>query len=99
MSLSRIKTYDFIKKNYLNTNFYSTLCNKFSTSFSGHISLKEEIKYLNKGTWGYIFKIELKNKKFIKIKIQILPNTDFSNFKRLNDPRDIDTEKFTPLFF
>ena len=36
----------------------------------------------------------MKDNNFIKIKIQIIPNPEFSKFKHLNDPRNIDVEKF-----
>jgi hypothetical protein len=94
MSLSRINDYKFIKEKYLNTSFYSTLCNQITTSLRGHISINKEIIYVNKGTWGFIFKVKLKNNKLIKIKIQIIPNPSFSSFKHLEDPRNIDVEKF-----
>lgn len=94
MSLSRIEKFNYIKNKFLNQSFYSTICKKISTSLRGHLSLNNEVIYLNKGTWGFIFKVKLKENKFIKLKIQIMPNNIFTKFKGLNDPRNVNLEKF-----
>merc|ERR1711991_834307 len=80
-----------INKN-LDDIFYKELCNKIIFTFKKQYSKDKNIVYISSGCWASIYKVVLKDKKNLKIKIQFYPSKELELFKRLPEKRNIDLE-------